>query len=362
MGKKRRILFYLAAGIFLAWFAWLVLTPHEPVYQGKPLSVWLEEANESEVVDYDSANPEAVNAIRQIGIKALPELVRLVATKDTGLRKILLKLNEKQSFYSFQVHSLYECDNMAAAGFYILGSEAKTAVPELMVLLSDEDPEVRSSAAWCLGLIGPTAKDAVPALITAIGTNHSFGDILSGSLALGKIGPEANAAIPFLRLLPNDDPNWLIPPIIQAALVQIGGDSISPYIDQLKDTSNRTNWIRAARIIGLCPNDADPAIPLLIAGLANTNRGIVWSALHNLGYIHKQPDVCIPAIIPFLQSPDIILRKESVVTLHKFGTASKVASPEIILCLTDPEFAVRVKATNALRDIDPEAAAKAGIK
>ena len=49
-----------------------------------------------------------------------------------------------------------------------MGSAAEPAVPDLVRLLDDADPEVRKAAARTLGRIGPTAEAAVPALMRAL--------------------------------------------------------------------------------------------------------------------------------------------------------------------------------------------------
>ncbi len=43
--------------------------------------------------------------------------------------------------------------------------EAKTAVPQLVLLLRDPKPIVRANAAFALARIGPEAKTAVPQLV-----------------------------------------------------------------------------------------------------------------------------------------------------------------------------------------------------
>ena len=48
--------------------------------------------------------------------------------------------------------------------------------------------------------------------------------------------------------------------------------------------------------------------------------------------------------------------------LGKFGVEAKVVAPVLLQMLNDPESSVRREATNALKTIDPEAAAKAGVK
>ncbi len=46
MGKKRGIQLAVLVVALLGGLVWLVLRPREPVYQGQPLSAWLEQYSE----------------------------------------------------------------------------------------------------------------------------------------------------------------------------------------------------------------------------------------------------------------------------------------------------------------------------
>lgn len=107
-----------------------------------------------------------------------------------------------------------------------LGVEAKAAIPELMKLLRNGDKDVQFAACSALGAIGPDAKEAVPkmlalieektqvtqvadalekigkvavpALIKALADNQDW--VRYGACeALGRIGPDAEAALPALK-------------------------------------------------------------------------------------------------------------------------------------------------------------------
>ena len=77
-------------------------------------------------------------------------------------------------------------------------------MPALIAALNHEDLEVANTAANCLGLLGPRAKDAVPALAKAVTRdfNEGFYNTLypqaSAAKALRRIGPQAKSAIPAL--------------------------------------------------------------------------------------------------------------------------------------------------------------------
>ncbi len=55
----------------------------------------------------------------------------------------------------------------AALALGLIGPAAKEAVPALIATLRDEDGLVRGYAAYALGEIGPAANEAVPALEAA---------------------------------------------------------------------------------------------------------------------------------------------------------------------------------------------------
>jgi HEAT repeat protein len=79
-------------------------------------------------------------------------------------------------------------------------------VPELTEALKDKTPHspFRLRAAMALGNLGPSAKDAVPALVEALNAETAkYGPLrFHAATALGQIGPDADKAVlPLLDLL-----------------------------------------------------------------------------------------------------------------------------------------------------------------
>jgi len=70
----------------------------------------------------------------------------------------------------------------------------------------------------------------------------------------------------------------------------------------------------------------------------------------------------IPALINLLRDANSFTRWQGALFLERFGTDSQGAVPTLIPLLSDSHADVRRAVTNALKAIDPEAAAKAGIK
>ena len=95
--------------------------------------------------------------------------------------------------------AIIRMDAAALVGWW--GRTAKPAVPALERLLKDDLAD--SNAALSLGLIGPDAKEAIPALITAVNEHRPF-----AATALGKMGRAAVAARPALEAVSENGPEW----------------------------------------------------------------------------------------------------------------------------------------------------------
>jgi HEAT repeat protein len=236
----------ILSAIVIGGIAFLFLrSTREPVYQGKPLSVWLKEydirksGNATEI--FGPNWREANKAVKQAGTKAIPTLLRLLREED---------LNK---------HNLDINGNEASDGFAALGANAKDAMPSLMEIY-EQHPAARVDDLYCLGCIGPAAKDAVP---------------------------------------------WLL------------------------------------------------------QKLPDTNGEVRSQIITTLGEIHAQPDQVVPVLINYLNDSNKKVRAYSALALSYYGTDAKPAVPALFDLLNDKD--TRFSATFALKRIDPEAAAKAGL-
>src|ERR1041385_8795310 len=87
--KGRRANVVLGTAVFTLLLI-LCLQPHEPFYQGRPLTAWLAEwdtgfgSSTRPIPAEQDAKPEY--AIRQMGPSALPSLRKMLRTHDTEIR------------------------------------------------------------------------------------------------------------------------------------------------------------------------------------------------------------------------------------------------------------------------------------
>ena len=70
----------------------------------------------------------------------------------------------------------------------------------------------------------------------------------------------------------------------------------------------------------------------------------------------------MPALAKLLSDTNINVRYAAARGIQHFGTNAHQAVPALVLSLRDSSSGVRYAATDALKAIDPEAAAKAGVK
>lgn len=118
--------------------------------------------------------------------------------------------------------------------------------------------------------------------------------------------------------------------------------------------------IKAAQSLGDFGPVAKSAVPALIQTVKGNDERIHEAAVRALGSIHSDPDVVIPFLTSYLDNDD--LNDEAATALGNYGSLAKSAVPKIIPLLHASDDDAQAAAHNALLQIDPEAAAKAGIK
>jgi HEAT repeat protein len=375
MWTRRRIASTTAVLAAIALLAWLAFHSLEPSYHGKSLGAWLEQARQNKEIE--NAMPDvyldtpSARAVRAMGKHALPSLTRMAHTRDTLLRKRMVDLSRQYEWLGIHPQPFEDIQMKAAYGFMVLGPTAKSALPELISMLDDSAPEVRLLAAFAIGKIGCDGAPAIPALqklitksVSAIPQPKSSTDERGlAAYALGAMGSAARSALPQIQLLRNDT-NIFVRAAAEAAFIKISGQGLNTVIDLLNDPDS-TNWLFAAEAIGFIGTNGASAIPYLTAALQNTNASVREKALDALSAIHMSPETTIPAILPLAAATNTNnwTRASALSALRNFGPSARDIVPmsTLLQALQDPDENVRIRATNALRQIDPEAARKAGI-
>jgi hypothetical protein len=151
--------------------------------------------------------------------------------------------------------------------------------------------------------------------------------------------------------------------------VALGGEA-KPFVPDLmalnSDKDQRTRYFAVFALRCLGPA-ADAALPEFIECLKDSDETIRGEAATGLGEIHQQPERSVRILMDFIERYrtdriNWIPTYDAIRSLAKFGTHARPAVPMLIGLLKDSQEGVRDAATNAVRQIDPDAAAKAGVQ
>jgi HEAT repeat protein len=237
------------------------------------------------------------------------------------------------------------------------------AVPALVRLLKDDDPQLRAAAAEALAAVGPDAVDAVPDLIEALhdpyGRSTFFGRA-GGSPPVSGVRPAAVAAL------------RAIGPKGKEALAEKG----VVILKQALEKEDHDSWGHTSMSLGMIGPEAREAAPAIVDGyLAAKGDGCeVRRALRLLGAdaapaLKKMletseyagdaleavaaggPDFkgLLPEVKKALHSEDSAVRASALAALTGIDGDGRAAAPALIEALRDTDGGVRLRAARLLR-------------
>lgn len=307
----------------------------------------------------------AVDALRNIGPPArdaIPALIDVLKNRDVYVR-------------------VY-----AAGALSQISADTDRAVPALAEACRAKEKRMRRAAAESLGKIGPNAKAAIPALLRLLGDKHGVVRVAAAE-SLWRIARHPSAITSLVsELRRREDPNAVVEeamaqlvvrpgaPTVQTedfpddlsvvqtaaadALARMGTegkDAVAALLEISRDTDHPAH-ILAAVALWKIDNRYDP-IPVLVAGLDNERYFTRFLAADSLEEIGPAARVAVPNLVEALRNfaaEAPTLAKRGVPEgplLCDFGRINSRLSFEH----------ARRAADRALRAIDPDAAAKAGI-
>lgn len=220
----------------------------------------------------------------------------------------------------------------ACLGLGEAGADAKSAVPALVEVLSDDRTEIQVQALIALGKIGADSAPAVAQIAPLVKAEQQAVQY-AAAYALGEIAsPDGAAALKEARL--SDDP--MLKTIAVWGLAKISPDSqvlareaAEQLVQSLKSDDKYVRQAAARALLELRP---DPKFvrPALLAALADedaTVRGNIVEALAALG-ANATPD-----LVKGLKNPNF--RDASAAILARMGPQGKAALPALLAALDD---------------------------
>ena len=296
---------------------------------------------------------------RKAGDEAIPALIQGLRDADPLARwGAAMKLAEKSGQVKDAAPALAlsskDKDFMVRlASFRALGKIGAPAVPALVGLLKEKEGEVRRSAATTLGSLKSAGKDAVPALLEALGDTSSDAASRGASAeALGSVGGGDSKIISAL-IGHLGDKESEVAVGASFGLGQIGVPAVPPLVKILRNgkPGEQTQAAWAVAKIGAAAKDAVPALIPLLAKKEDEDLG--WAVAAALGAIGEGVREAFPALVDLGKSGKGEAKAAALSALAKVDPAKAV--PVLIEALKDRDPNARYSAVRTLGDLGPVA-------
>jgi RNA polymerase sigma factor (sigma-70 family) len=313
-------------------------------YKGRPLNDWLKDLDDQ---NPGPANDAAADAVRHIGKNGLPIIISSLQSKNP-------------------LH------HGAVLACQILGPDAKPAIPALMKLLNSGYARGYVGAAF--GRIG---SDAITPVIEALTNGNpevrwelvvSLGNM---PIYLGTNGLQASGVIPALTdCLKDKTP--IVRSLAARALGQRKVDEttvVPALVESLNDPDFQTRW-SACLALGQFGTRATSAIPPLLDALHDRRAEVRGTAAIALVQIEPdnaaQIDSLMPVLIENIEGigigKDINFRSTTATALSLCGEKAKRVVPALLKAVQNTSGYEQQEILDALKKIDPDAAASTGLK
>src|SRR5882724_10631308 len=175
------------------------------------------------------------------------------------------------------------------------------------------------------------------------------------SAAFAALGPSARPAFPALT-------NLLLRPektsVSATALARIGPDAFGPLTRALESPHAEVR-AAAAGALGAMSGDLARIVPALQKALADSDKFVRINAVISLGQIAEtKPEAVLDDLIRGLRDPSPSVKIFAADFLARLGVDARPAVPELVNMAEGLDRLASGKAVSALKQIDPETAAK----
>ena len=305
----------------------------------------------------DNVRWQAIVALGRIGKPSrvtIPDLRNAVTDVDPDVRAAaaealgLLKSNDARSMSCIRQSRNERHGLVRASAEWSLWklSNEKQSIGRLVGLLGDQDWMVCQRAERFLSQIGTRA---VPLLCKAL-ESQSHPGRQHVAKTIGRIGPSAKAAIPALVSCLADSESRLSSAAAMA-LGQMGAVAVDPLIRFL-NTHHAAGRTRALLALAAIGPDASPALAIIIHEIHSANKPRKIAAIKAAAAIGPQAKKATPVLVSRLDNRDEDVRGAICAAIGRIGgTATTVRDRLSWIAEHDDEDFVRRAAENSLRSL-----------
>ena len=237
-----------------------------------------------------------------------------------------------------------------AQTLWLIGADARPAVPALRQALKDPDPRVRLYAAQSLWAVNRRAEEVLDVLIALLHTEGDAGLRRAACYAIGSMGADARKAVPSLKQALKDDADLDVRSVRGPGAVDPGrqggthpaGAARGPGVE---GSGPAKNGGRGGGALGLT---AHSTIPLLQELLRSGDADLRAAAASALGSMGPEAAPVVPDLIRLAGEQEPMVREQAVYALQMIGPRSAAALPLLKELLKDPSLMMRGRAALAL--------------
>ncbi len=300
----------------------------EPVYDGKALSYWIRDESHGSInLSRPDLGVDGVKAVRTAGTNAIPFLLEWLGSPR------------------------------AVLAFGVLGSSARSAVPELLrlatneTLLASAQGSFQTNAITALWQIG---SEAVPAL-SIIATNHAAKSARYMALsAVALMGTNATAAQPaLLESLKDPDENIVSTALLGLRLMHSNDPAVFVAAARFLDEPQPRLRRDALEVLA---GFGDQALPSILRALNDADDAVSATSLALL--VETAPQALTNATVLAIAAKEMRLtgsrRKWAAQLLRAAGKQAEGATPDLLVRQPGGWDLIFQEATNALRRLAPQ--------
>jgi HEAT repeat protein len=233
-------------------------------------------------------------------------------------------------------------------------------VPTLIGFLKSPDLEVRSLAAELLGRIGPEAHAAIPALITVLNEPVRFhkndqartvplDPAQSAARALGKMGPSREAIAALIAVISPAKFERLLAAL--PGIHEMGPPTVVPLV-VWREIGRINAAVRGLSDVGPPAVAAVPALiasyNLALAHQLTLAQSAIPEALGQIAPNTAAAPEAVAALVRALDAKDRWLRPSALKALSRFGRDASVAIPKLQALQKDSDAGVQSAAASSL--------------
>ena len=334
---KTRSMFIFIALVLALGGVILLSFPREPHYQGRSLTSWLQQCNDTSL-DETQRLSEAQTAVRAMPIKnVLPRLLNLVEDKDDPVSVWMIDKSDKFRVQFLKWHSAEDFQQLGIAGFEVLGTNAAPAVAELTKLLNDKQHAF--VAVRCLVAVGPPAEPSVSQALT----NQSVQVRYFATQQFAWVTDSDEVYLAKMRECLQDPDGSVRFAAVQGIGLQTQAPdlAIPLLLEALRDKQDAVaSW--AAKFLANFGTNALRAFPDLSNAVEHGSPNTVNQALKTM--VAVAPDKALPIVFENFRSADAHRRKISVELLNQYPATNLEIQTALQQSASDPDSALARRA------------------